>query len=783
MSTITALVAKELQLTDIQVTAVLELFEQGCTIPFIARYRKEATGSLDETVVMAIRDRSEKIQELIKRKTAILESLAERELLTDELKAAIENAQTMTVLEDAYLPYRPKRKTRASVAAAKGLEPLAEKLLAQLDDFDPEKEAVIFLSEEKGVRSVDEALAGAQDILAERFSEDMEARQQTRKIFARKSVLTSACVKGKEAEGANYRDYFEWNEPAAAMPSHRLLAVFRGEREGFLSVSVEPSEEECLSLLKRLFVRGTNAASRLVAEAAADGYKRLLRPSMENELRNALKKRADAEAIRVFAGNVKEILMAPPMGQKATLAIDPGLRTGCKVVCLDAQGNLLHNDVIFPHTGERQRGDAGRKILELVERYGIQAIAVGNGTAGRETESFVRELGLPAGIVVASVNESGASIYSASEVARKEFPDHDVTVRGAVSIGRRLMDPMAELVKIDPKSIGVGQYQHDVDQKELKQSLDDVVVSCVNAVGVEVNTASQEILSYVSGLNKQVAGQMIKYREANGAFESRDALRKVPRLGPKTFEQAAGFLRIHGGKNPLDSSAVHPENYSTVEHMAKDLKCTVADLMTSPELRSKIELTRFVSDKAGLPTLKDILQELAKPGRDPRRAFEAFAFDPAIREIRDLQVGMILPGIVTNVTAFGAFVDVGVHQDGLLHVSRMSDSFVENPQAFLKPGQQVKVAVLEIDEQRKRISLSMKKHDLGKHDLGKHDLGTEGPPDKARRGNTERSSKHEAKPDLSLGSLFREKFAERSAEKFAEQSPQKLAKKDLQKGH
>jgi uncharacterized protein len=472
-------------------------------------------------------------------------------------------------------------------------------------------------------------------------------------------------------------------------------------------------------------------------------------------------------AIRIFAANIKEFLWAAQLGKNATLAIDPGLRTGCKVVCLDAQGNLLYNDVIFPHTGERQRADAGRKILELVKRHGIKAVAVGNGTAGRETESFVRELGLPSDIVVASVNESGASIYSASEVARKEFPDQDVTVRGAVSIGRRLMDPMAELVKIDPKSIGVGQYQHDVDQKDLKQSLDDVVVSCVNAVGVEVNTASQEILSYVSGLNKQVAGQLIKYREVNGAFESRDALKKVPRLGPKTFEQAAGFLRIHGGKNPLDASAVHPENYPTVEHMAKDLKCTVADLMTSPELRSKIEieLKRFVSDKAGLPTLKDILQELAKPGRDPREAFEAFAFDPNIREIRDLQVGMILPGIVTNVTAFGAFVDVGVHQDGLVHVSRLSDSFVENPQAFLKPGQRVKVAVLEVDEQRKRISLSMRKQDIQKRDPGavnSSDFSKIGPTDRRRR---EGGKRDEEKIDLSLGSLFKQKFEEKNKNK------------------
>jgi uncharacterized protein len=552
------------------------------------------------------------------------------------------------------------------------------------------------------------------------------------------------------------------------MPSHRILAVFRGEREGFLSVALEPPEEECLSLLKRLFVRGTNTASRVVAEAVVDGYKRLLKPSMENELRSALKKRADAEAIRVFAGNVKEVLMAAPMGQRVTLAIDPGLRTGCKVVCLDAQGHLLHNDVVYPHTGDRQRGEAARKLLELTKKYAVQAIAIGNGTAGRETEAFVRDLGLPPQVIVASVNESGASIYSASDVARREFPDHDVTVRGAVSIGRRLMDPMAELVKIDPKSIGVGQYQHDVDQKELKQSLDDVVVSCVNAVGVEVNTASQEILSYVSGLNKQAAAQLIKYREANGPFESRDALKKVPRLGPKTFEQSAGFLRIHGGKNPLDASAVHPENYLTVERMAQELKCSVADLMASQELRSRIQLERFVSEKAGLPTLRDILQELAKPGRDPRTAFEAFAFDPGVREIQDLRAGMVLPGIVTNVTAFGAFVDVGVHQDGLVHVSRMSDSFVENPQAFLKPGQKVKVAVLEVDERRKRISLSMKRRDVEPE--GDETLSRAGSLGKAQgeldsRGKRERREKKEEPIDLSLGALFKEQFANRQSPK------------------
>ena len=761
---ITGMVAKELQLTEAQIEAVLELFEQGCTVPFIARYRKEVTGSLDETVITAIRDRNEKIQELEKRKTAILESLTERELLTDELKETVLNAQTLTALEDAYLPYRPKRKTRASVAIEKGLKPLAESLLQQLDVFDPQKEAVLFVSQEKGVLCPEDALAGAQDILAERFSEDTEARQETRRIFARKATLRSACVKGKEEEGANYRDYFEWDESVVTMPSHRVLAVLRGEREGFLSLSATPPEEECLSALKRLFVKGTNPASRLVADAVVDSYKRLLKPSMENELRGVLKKRADAEAIRVFAGNVKEVLMAAPMGQKATLGIDPGLRTGCKVVCLDRQGALLHHEVVFPHASERQRTDAAERIKILVKKYAIEAVAIGNGTAGRETEGFVRDLGLPPEIVIASVNESGASIYSASEVARREFPDHDLTVRGAVSIGRRLMDPMAELVKIDPKSIGVGQYQHDIDQKELKQSLDDVVVHCVNAVGVEVNTASQEILSYVSGLSKQVAAQVIKFRETNGAFASRDALKKVPRLGPKTFEQAAGFLRVHGGKNPLDASAVHPENYPTVEKMAGDLKCTVAELMASPELRAKLKLEQYVSDKAGLPTLKDIVQELAKPGRDPREAFETFAFASDIREIRDLKAGIILPGIVTNVTAFGAFVDIGVHQDGLVHVSRMSDSFVENPQAFLKPGQKVTVAVLEVDEQRKRISLSMKKRDLGeKNEASKNETPKAGGTPASKMSAHKpygkgKPQEREEKVDLSFGSLFNQQL-------------------------
>ena len=744
-------ISKELNLTGSQVRAVLALFEEGCTVPFIARYRKEATGSLDETVIAAIRDRSEKIAELEKRRAAILESLAERELLTDELRIVIQGARTLTALEDAYLPWRPKRRTRASVAAEKGLTPLADLLFAQSETLNPTDAALPFLSEEKGVASAEEALAGARDILAERFSEDPEARQETRRLFARKAVLTSACVKGKEEEGANYRDYFDWKEPAAAMPSHRVLAIFRGEREGFLSLDACPPEEEALSILKRRFVRGTSPASRLVADAAEDGYRRLLKSSMENELRTALKKRADAEAIRIFAGNVREVLMSAPMGQKATLAIDPGIRTGCKVVCLDRQGNLLHDTVIYLHTSDRQREAAAETLRRLVKEYAIEAVAVGNGTAGRETEAFVRGLGLPPGIVIASVNESGASVYSASEVARREFPDRDVTVRGAVSIGRRLMDPMAELVKIDPKSIGVGQYQHDVDQKELKHALDDVVIHCVNAVGVDVNTASPEILSYVSGLNRQVVAQIVKFRESNGPFPTREAMKKVPRLGPKTYEQSIGFLRVHGGENPLDASAVHPENYETVGRMAQALSCSVGDLMASPELRARIEPERFVSDTAGLPTLHDILQELEKPGRDPRAVFEAFAFDPDVHEIKDLHVGQVLPGIVTNVTAFGAFVDIGVHQDGLVHVSRIADAFVENPQAHLKPGQQVRAAVLEVDEPRKRIALSLRKSDLAGERSGKG----ERPTPKASR---VASSQRDGKPDLSMGSVLREQL-------------------------
>lgn len=745
-------ISKELKLTPAQVKAVLSLFDDGCTVPFIARYRKEATGSLDETVITAIRDRAARMAELDKRRAAILDSLAERNLLTDELRAAVAAAPTMTALEDVYLPWRPKRRTRASIAAEKGLTPLADLLMAQDDAMDPAAAAQAFVNGDRGVASAEEALAGAMDILAERVSEDPDSRQETRRLFARKAVLTSACARGKEEEGAKYRDYFELEESAASMPSHRVLAILRGEREGFLTTSAAPPEEEAISLLKRRFVHGAGAASRMVAAAVEDGYKRLLRKSIETELRGAMKKRADADAIRVFAENVREVLMSAPMGQRATLAIDPGVRTGCKVVCLDAQGALLFHTVVFLQRSEREREDAGRVLRELVRKYHLEAVAVGNGTAGRETEVFVRGLDLP-DVAVVSVNESGASIYSASEVARREFPDQDVTVRGAVSIGRRLMDPMAELVKIDPKSIGVGQYQHDVDQKELKQALDDVVTHCVNAVGVNVNTASPELLSYVSGLNRQTASQIVKYREANGPFGDREALKKVPRFGPKAFEQSAGFLRILGGANPLDASAVHPENYATVARMAAALSCTVADLLSDPALRARIRLPDFVSETAGLPTLKDILSELEKPGRDPRRKFEPFAFDPNVCTMTDLAPGMILNGIVTNVTDFGAFVDVGVHQDGLVHISRIADVFVENPHAHLKPGQHVRVAVLEVDMERSRIALSARKSDLG-------EKTPEGRPrgEGAHRAGGRRERPE--KPDMTMGSLFREQLAE-----------------------
>jgi uncharacterized protein len=701
-------IAEELGLAARQVQATAELIAEGATVPFIARYRKEVTGSLDEVQITAIRDRLEQLAELDKRREAILKSLEERELLTDDLKEKILAAETMSVLEDIYLPFRPKRRTRATVARERGLEPLAQILFAQ-EERDPSVEAAPFVDPEKSISSAEEALAGARDIIAEWVSEDQSARAALRDLFASRGVFRTKVIIGKEGEGSKYRDYFEWEEPVPKSPSHRILAMRRGEKEGYLNLTALPPEPEALFILERLFVKGENACSDQVRLAVQDSYARLLSPSMETEIRLATKERADDEAIRIFADNLRQLLMASPLGQKNLLAIDPGLRTGCKIVCLDRQGKLLHNETIFPLLSEKGREESARRILELSAEFKIEAVAVGNGTGGRETEAFIRSLPVPGGIPVVLVNESGASVYSASKVAREEFPDHDVTVRGAVSIGRRLMDPLAELVKIDPKSIGVGQYQHDVDQPALKRSLDDVVVSCVNAVGVEVNTASAQLLTYVSGLGPQLAANILAYRNENGPFSSREGLKKVPRLGPKAFEQAAGFLRIQGGKNPLDASAVHPESYPVVQAMAVDLGCTVEDLMREETLRKQIDPSRYVTEKTGLPTLNDILKELAKPGRDPRQEFEGFRFAEGIEKIEDLKLGMKLDGIVTNVTAFGAFVDIGVHQDGLVHVSQLSDHFVKNPHQVVKVQQKVKVTVLSVDLERKRISLSLKK--------------------------------------------------------------------------
>ena len=705
-------IAGELHLAQKQVHAVALLLEEKATIPFIARYRKEATQSLDEVAITAIRDRMEQLAELDSRRDAIFRSLEERGLLTDELKDKLQAAETMAVLEDLYLPFRPKRRTRATVAKERGLEPLAQRLFVQ-DGIDPVNrnplgEASAFIDPEKGVHTPEEALAGARDIIAEWISEDATARAKMRDFFLEKARFRSKVVPEKEQEGIKYKDYYEWEEPVVAAPSHRILAMRRGEKEEFLTLRVVPPEEEAIALLQTFFIKGKDPSSEQVMQALEDSYKRLLLPSMETEIRTFTKKRADDEAIRVFVENLRQLLLAPPLGQKNVLAIDPGFRTGCKVVCLDRQGKLLHTDTIFPHQSEKESARAGETIRELCDRFQIEAIAVGNGTAGRETETFVRGLHLPKQIPLMMVNESGASVYSASEAAREEFPDQDVTVRGSVSIGRRLMDPLAELVKIDPKSIGVGQYQHDVDQIGLKRSLDDVVMSCVNAVGVEVNTASKRLLTYVSGLGPQLAKAIVGYRNDHGPFGSRDELRKVPRLGPKAFEQAAGFLRIRGSDNPLDASAVHPESYPVVEAMAKDLGCSVNDLMQAEDLRRRIDLKRYMTETVGLPTLNDILAELAKPGRDPREPFETFAFTEGVEKIEDVRPGMKLPGIVTNITAFGVFVDIGVHQDGLVHISELSDRFVKNPNEVVKVHQRVMVTVLSVEVERKRISLSMK---------------------------------------------------------------------------
>ncbi len=694
-------IASALNIHENQVRKTIELLDEGATIPFISRYRKEATGSLDEVQVAQIRDMRDQLVELEKRREAILKSLKELDKLSPELEKAVRGAETLAKLEDIYLPYKPKRKTRAMAAREKGLQALADKIFEQRM-LDPDVLAAEFLED------TEEALAGARDILAEEMMETAEVREEARHLFARKTTVRSTVAKGKQEAGIKYKDYFDWSESLAQAPSHRVLALFRGENEGVLNLNLTGPDQDVLDKLDRRFIKGNNACSRHVMLAIQDGYKRLLLPAMENEMRAEVKKRADEEAIRVFAENIRQLLLAAPLGQKRVLALDPGFRTGCKLVCLDEQGTLLDHTAVFPHTGPGQAQEAAHTISAWVKKYHVQAIAIGNGTAGRETEAFVRNLKLE-GITIIMVNESGASIYSASEAARDEFPDKDITVRGAVSIGRRLMDPLAELVKIDPKSIGVGQYQHDVDQKKLQASLDDTVISCVNSVGVELNTASKQILSYVSGLGPQLAQNIIDYRTKNGPFIKRSDLKKVARLGEKAYEQAAAFLRIRNAKNPLDASAVHPERYEIVEKMAKDLNCKVADLLTNESLRKQIQLQKYITTEVGIPTLTDILAELAKPGRDPREQFEAFEFTEGVNEIKDLRVGMKLPGIVTNITNFGAFVDIGVHQDGLVHVSQLADKFVKDPNEIVKVAQKVMVTVTEVDEARKRIALSMKK--------------------------------------------------------------------------
>ena len=691
-----------------QVEATAKLLGEGATVPFIARYRKEATGSLDEVQITSIRDELDRLKAIDERRASIKKSLQERNLLTAELEGKLDAAESLSKLEDVYQPFKPKRRTKATIAKERGLEPLAEFILNNQQSGCSEK-AGEFVNAEKEVPDIQAALAGARDIIAEIVADDALARSSMRDYFDKNAVLSSKVLPGKEEEGAKYRDYFNWSENAAAAPSHRVLAIRRGESEGFLVMRVIPDEEGAISILKKLFVKDASGeCAKEVAAAVEDSYRRLLSSTTETYMRLEIKKRADEEAVRVFANNLRELLMASPLGRKNVLAIDPGFRTGCKVVCLNRQGDLLCNDVVYPEQSALRIKEAGDKIRAYCKQYEIEAVAIGNGTAGRETEAFVRSLGLPASIVVVMVNESGASIYSASEVAREEFPNYDITVRGAVSIGRRLMDPLAELVKIDPQSIGVGQYQHDVNQTMLKRSLDDVVVSCVNSVGVEVNTASKQLLSYVSGLNSTTAANIVAYRNQNGPFRTRKDLLKVKGLGAKSFEQAAGFLRINGGENPLDASAVHPERYSLVEKMASDIGSDVNTLLKDASARARINLSAYVGGDIGMPTLKDIMQELGKPGRDPREKFEAFSFADGVSKIEDLKEGMRIPGIVTNVTAFGAFVDIGVHQDGLVHVSELSDKFVKDPNEVVKPQQKVSVYVLEVDVPRKRISLSMK---------------------------------------------------------------------------
>jgi uncharacterized protein len=700
-----AVIARSLQIKLEQVAATVSLLADGASVPFVARYRKEATGLLDEIQIEAIRDQLALLGELDRRRESMRVSLVERKLLTDKLNAALAAATDITSLEDVYLPFRPKRRTRAMIAREKGLEPLARKIFVQ-DGRQVETKA--FIKPKQGVQDADEALAGARDIIAEWISEDVGTRARMRKFFADKSKVISKVVKKNREQGVKFSDYFDRTEPVGRIAGHRLLAMLRGEKEKVLVLSIRPPEEQALALLYKWQVKGRDFAGRQVALAAADCYRRLLAPSLENDLRQSLKKRADREAIEVFAENLRQLLLAPPMGQKRVMALDPGFRTGAKLVCLDGQGNLLYSTTIFPTYSGRKADEARATVVDLCRQHRIEAIAIGNGTAGRETEEFVRALSLPADPIIAMVDERGASVYSASATARNEFPDHDLTVRGAVSIGRRLQDPLAELVKIDPRSIGVGQYQHDVNQLELQKCLNDVVVSCVNGVGVEVNTASAELLTFVSGVGPTLAQNIINYRNEHGPFTARSQLLKVARLGAKAFEQCAGFIRIHGAANPLDGSGVHPERYGIVERMAGDVGCPVRDIMEKEAVRQSINVVSYLDDKVGMPTLSDIMEELAKPGRDPRDDFSVFSFAHGVHSIDDLEPGMKLPGIVTNITKFGVFVDIGVHQDGLIHISQLADRFVKDPAEVVRVGQQVEPRVLDVDLKRKRIALSLR---------------------------------------------------------------------------
>ena len=699
------LIARFLQIPEGQVERTIGLLNEGATIPFISRYRKEVTGGLDEVQIGAIKDQLDKLTELSKRKETILATIEEQEKLTPELRKRIEESWDSTEIEDLYLPYKPKRVTKAEIARRKGLEPLAKIVMMQ-NENNLSARIKSFIKGE--VKNAEEALQGARDIIAEWINENESARNTVRNSFAHTAMITSKVIKGKEEEGAKSRDYFDFSEPLNRASSHRLLALRRGEAEGILRVSISPDAESCLDRLNRRFVKGRGEVSEQVATAVDDSFKRLLKPSIETEFSNQSKAKADEEAIRVFAENLRQLLLAPPLGQKRVLGVDPGYRTGCKLVCLDAQGNLLHNEAIFPHPPQNEKGKAAAKVAQLVATYAIDAIAIGNGTASRETEQFITNIRYDRKVQVFVVSENGASIYSASKIAREEFPEYDVTVRGAVSIGRRLMDPLAELVKIDPKSIGVGQYQHDVEQNALKKSLDQTVESCVNLVGVNVNTASKHLLTYISGLGPTLAQNIVNYRAEHGPFTSRKELMKVPRMGEKAFEQSAGFLRIPDGKNPLDNSAVHPESYPIVERMAKDLKCSVADLITDKALKKKLKLTDYLTDKVGMPTLLDIMEELDKPGRDPRQTIQVFAFDPTVKTIEDLKEGQVLPGIVTNITNFGCFVDVGIKENGLVHISELADRFVSDPTQVVSIHQHVKVKVLSVDLSRKRVQLSMK---------------------------------------------------------------------------